>query len=156
MNGNQSRRPARQAEPRRLPPLALPVDRVLDTHARQGLRARFTFDPDDPWVVTVAFLVEAGPQVTWQIGRGLLRHGLRSTSGNGDVKVWRAGRGEQPTAWLRLDSHGLSALFEMPLPPLAAWLDRTYQLVPDEAEMAGVDWDSFLAGLLEDPEVPSA
>ncbi|MFD0391915.1 hypothetical protein ACFQ3Z_00890 [Streptomyces nogalater] len=49
----------------------------------------------------------------------------------------------------------MAALFELPIPPLAAWLEHTYSLVPAGEELTGVDWDATAADLLRGPAAPS-
>ncbi|MFJ6070922.1 SsgA family sporulation/cell division regulator [Streptomyces sp. NPDC093065] len=132
--------------------LSLELHRMVSSQAWESVRGEFEFDPDAPLLVSITFFIdEDGPRVTWQVGRDLLDQGLRSTSGIGDVQVWPSYLGEEESAWLQLSSYDVTALFEMPAPPLAEWLERTYQIVPAGAEMSRLDPDAFLAGLLGDP-----
>ncbi|MFB6891355.1 SsgA family sporulation/cell division regulator [Kitasatospora sp. NPDC056327] len=144
--------------------LTLDIERVLGLRARQEVRAEFRYDPAHPLLVSVEFTAEGGPRVRWRIGRDLLHRGLHEPSGLGDVRLRpadaaapaarpdpatdRAGAGGRPTAWLRLVSADTAALFELPVLPLAAWLERTYTLVPAGAELDGLDWDATTAALL--------
>ncbi|MEU9174281.1 hypothetical protein AB0D34_42080 [Streptomyces sp. NPDC048420] len=59
--------------------------------------------------------------------------------------------GERPSSWLLFESEELSALFEVPIAPLAEWLDATYRSTPAKAEMDGLDRDGFLRELLDGP-----
>ncbi|MFD7408950.1 SsgA family sporulation/cell division regulator [Streptomyces sp. NPDC059866] len=104
--------------------------------------------PDSPFVVCVEFAVEGGPRVRWRIGRDVLKQGLYSTSGLGDVRMWPSNPQERATAWLQLASGDMAALFELPVSPPAEWLEYTYELVPAGSELAGVDWDAATADLL--------
>ncbi|MGW0812858.1 SsgA family sporulation/cell division regulator [Streptomyces viridiviolaceus] len=128
--------------------LRLDIERVLGVCARQAVGAEFRFSPEAPWSVSVELLVEDGPCVRWRIGRELLHQGLHSMSGLGDVQMWPSHLEERATSWLQLCSGDMAALFELPVPPLADWLERTYELVPAGRELAGVDWDVATAGLL--------
>ncbi|MEU6290932.1 SsgA family sporulation/cell division regulator [Streptomyces sp. NPDC046988] len=128
--------------------LSLDVERVLDVSARQTVRAEFSFDPRSPLVVCVDLLVQGGPRVRWRIGRDLLEQGLHSVSGLGDVRMWPSNAGDRATAWLQLCSGDMAALFELPVQPLAEWLEHTYEMVPAGQELAGVDWDVASVGLL--------
>ncbi|MCC3776431.1 SsgA family sporulation/cell division regulator [Streptomyces sp. UNOB3_S3] len=136
--------------------LTLDIERVLSASARQAIRAEFRFDPRVPLIVCVEFGVEGGPRALWRIGRDLLRQGLRSRSGIGDIQIWPSNPEnlEDPenraTAWLQLVSGDMAALFELPIPPLSEWLDHTYELVPAGDELSGVDWDVTTADLLTD------
>ncbi|MFE6888477.1 SsgA family sporulation/cell division regulator [Streptomyces sp. NPDC057694] len=137
------------------PRLTLDIERVLGVRARQAIRAEFRFDPASPLVVSVEFVAEGGPRVLWRIGRDLLQEGLYGVSGLGDVKVWPSGPQAGSTARLQLASGDMAALFELPVPPLAAWLAHTYELVPAGQELAGVDWDVTAADLLHGPRAHS-
>ncbi|MFI7386620.1 SsgA family sporulation/cell division regulator [Streptomyces sp. NPDC049813] len=138
----------RPAPPERSPELVLDIARVLGVAARQAVRAEFRFDAAAPLTVRVGLSVEGGPHVAWRIGRDLLRQGLYSASGLGDVQIWPvyAAR-EAAVARLQLASGDMAALFELPVPPLARWLEHTYALVPAGRELAAVDWDVATAEL---------
>lgn len=131
--------------------LALDIERVLGVATRQAVRAEFRFDPRSPWSVAVQFLVEDGPRASWRIGRGVLQQGLYSLSGLGDVRMWPSSPRSRATAWLQLASGDMAALFELPVPALAEWLEHTYELVPAQHELAGVDWDAAGADLFRGP-----
>ncbi|MYT71764.1 MULTISPECIES: SsgA family sporulation/cell division regulator [unclassified Streptomyces] len=138
------------------PHLVLDIERVLDVSARQAVRAEFRFDPGSPLVVHVELLIEDGPCVLWRIGRDLLHQGLYSVSGLGDVRIWSTRpEGDPATARLQLASGDMAALFELPVPPLAEWLEHTYELVPAGQELSAVDWDVATADLLQDPTAQS-
>lgn len=155
MSGNE---PGVQA-PRTAPPgrldLTLDIERVLGVSARQPVRAEFRFTPESPLIVSVELLVEGGPRVLWRIGRDLLQQGLYSISGLGGVRMWPSQLEDGATAWLQLAAGDMAALFELPVPPLARWLERTYHLVPAGQELAGVDWDVATADLLPAQGAPS-
>lgn len=151
MSGNGPDAQARRAGSNDGLELTLDIERVLDVRVRQPVRAHFRFDPQSPLAVGVEFLVAGGPRVAWRIGRDLLRQGLHSVSGLGDVQVWPSHPDVGATARLRLASRDMAALFELPAPALAAWLDRTYELVPAGHELAGIDWDAATTDLLKSP-----
>lgn len=155
MSGNQSGVQACRTASHGRPELTLHIERVLDVSARQTIRADFRFDPESPLVVCVELLIEGGPRVLWRIGRDLLEQGLYSMSGLGDVQIWPSNLEERATAWLQLANGDMAALFELPVPPLAEWLERTYELVPAGHELAGVDWDVATADLLQSPGTDS-
>jgi starvation-inducible DNA-binding protein len=143
----RARRPA-SSGPREL---TLYIQRVLGVSVRQAIRAEFGFDPASPLVVCVRFVIEGGSPVVWRIGRDLLRQGLHSMSGLGDVTIWPADLAEGATARLRLASGDMAALFELPVAPLARWLEHTYELVPAGHELASVDWETTTTELLGGP-----
>ncbi|MEU6840393.1 SsgA family sporulation/cell division regulator [Streptomyces sp. NPDC046716] len=148
MSGHEPGVPSGGGVPDRRPRLILDIERVLGVRARQAITADFLFDPAAPLVVSVEFVAEAGPRVRWRIGRDLLQEGLSSMSGLGDVRVWPAAPQSGATVRMQLASGDMAALFELPLPPLAAWLAHTYELVPAGQELADVDWDVTAADLL--------
>lgn len=150
MSGNRPDAQARRTGPYDSPELVLDIERVLDVSARQAVRAEFRFDPESPLTVCVELNVEGGPRVLWRIGRDLLHQGLYSVSGLGDVRMWPTDPLEPTTARLQLASRDMAALFELPVQPLAGWLENTYRRVPAGQELAGIDWDSATADLLQD------
>ncbi|WP_338704129.1 SsgA family sporulation/cell division regulator (plasmid) [Streptomyces sp. Q6] len=144
--------PQARSAPELVPSLYLDLDQMIDEFTRQPITATFRFDPDMPAVIAVEFVTERGPGLVWRIGRGLLHRGLTAMSGCGDVRMWPMAPGERRSAWLLLESTEEEALLEVPIPPLADWLDATYRIVSAEREMAGLDWDGFLMELLDGPE----
>ncbi|MFF3503249.1 SsgA family sporulation/cell division regulator [Streptomyces sp. NPDC003247] len=150
MSGNRPDVQARRTGPSDSLELVLDIERMLDVSARQAVRAEFRFDPRSPLTVSVEFLVEGGPCVLWRIGRDLLHQGLYSVSGLGDVRIWPTHPEDRTTARLQLTSLDMAALFELPVRPLAEWLEHTYELVPAGQELAEIDWDSATADLLRD------
>ncbi|MDX3094931.1 SsgA family sporulation/cell division regulator [Streptomyces sp. ME01-24h] len=135
--------------------LSLDIHRVLDGFARQPTSAEFRFDPESPLIVTLKLTVEQGVSVTWRISRELLHTGLHAVSGSGDVRVWPARSGDRDMAWLLLDGRDMSALFELPIPPVEHWLKEISRIMPPEADTDGLDWDAFLAEVLDAPGPPS-
>ncbi|QDN75307.1 SsgA family sporulation/cell division regulator [Streptomyces sp. S1A1-7] len=154
MHRDQSPLQARSA-PELIPSLFLDLDQMVDEFTPLPIRAEFRFDPDMPAVITVEFLAERGPSLIWRVGRELLHRGLTSMSGCGDVRMWPALPRERPSSWLLLESQEVEALFEVPVAPLAEWLDVTYRVTSAEAEMDGLDWENFLVELLDGPGAPS-
>ncbi|PKV89963.1 SsgA family sporulation/cell division regulator [Streptomyces sp. TLI_146] len=140
--------------PHARPRLTLAIERVLGVSARQAVSAVFGFDLASPLVVSTEFTVEGGPCARWHIGRDLLRQGLYARSGLGAVQIWPSHPGDRTTARLQLVSGDMAALFELPTPPLAQWLEHTYRLVPAGDELCGVDWSATAADLLAGPRAP--
>jgi Streptomyces sporulation and cell division protein, SsgA len=151
MNGDQSGLRDRRTVPQGPPALSLRIQRWLGEGAEQSVRAEFRFDPEVPMIVSITFTPGHGPSVIWHIGREVLAHGLHEDSGEGDVQVWPS-EFHDHLAWLMLESRGVGAFFQMPVQPLADWLDATYEAVPEETEMDTLDWDGFIAELLASPE----
>lgn len=152
VNESEVRERRRASGPSRL---TLDAERLLGVRTRQPVRAEFRFDARAPLTVSVDFVVDRGPRARWSIGRDLLGQGLHSMSGLGDVKMWPSKQTGRTTAWLRLASGDMAALFELPAAPLAQWLECIYETVPAGAELEGLDWDVAAAEVLGDPEARS-
>lgn len=155
MSGNRHGEVGSPTQAARVPSLSLNIRRVLESNScRQAVRATFHYDLNAPLVVTVTFRVHnSRKNVTWRIGRDLLYEGLFALSGIADVQVWPTDHEEWQTAWLKIGSRSATALFELPAPPLAEWLEDTYALVPPGQESVYLDWDAFAASLVTDPDV---
>ncbi|MET9352951.1 SsgA family sporulation/cell division regulator [Streptomyces sp. NPDC006617] len=138
-----------------LPLLSLNLTRVVGILECADVRAEFQYDPDTPLLVALTFVLEDGPRIVWHVGRDLLHEGLHTMSGIGDIQVWPGYPAGQESAWLQISSYGATALFQLPVPPLAQWLAYTYRLVPAGTEASRLGTDEFLAGLFDGPE-PSA
>ncbi|MEV7080934.1 SsgA family sporulation/cell division regulator [Streptomyces sp. NPDC093516] len=150
MSSNQSGGRTARTETRSSHELVLGIERVLNVSARQPVRAQFRFDTEFPLIIGVEFLIEDGPRALWRIGRDLLQQGLYSVSGLGDVQMWPAHLEDRAIARLRLASGNMAALFELPIPPLAEWLEDTYRAVPAAQELSGLDWEGATADLFQE------
>ncbi|PSM42904.1 SsgA family sporulation/cell division regulator [Streptomyces dioscori] len=122
---------------------------MLGVSARQAVTAEFRFSQQSPLTVSVEFVVAGGPRVRWRIGRDLLRQGMYSMSGLGDVQMWPSDLEGRSTARLQLSSGDMAALFELPTESLAQWLERTYELVPAGKELDAFDWSFTTADLVQ-------
>jgi hypothetical protein len=66
-------------------------------------------------------------------------------SGGGEVTLWPApGHGDGPSVFCLRVGAARTALFELPVAPVADWLAGTYTLVPAGSELDGADWDLLL------------
>ncbi|MEV6793343.1 SsgA family sporulation/cell division regulator [Streptomyces sp. NPDC051320] len=116
-----------------------------------ALLARFEYAPADPFVVTLTLGVGEAEQACWRLSRELLQAGMDARAGMGDVRVWPApGRGVSGTLRLRIGPEGDGALFEVDRSRLAAWLSRTFDVVPPQREGEHVDWDAEARHLIAD------
>ncbi|WP_367125580.1 SsgA family sporulation/cell division regulator [Streptomyces phytohabitans] len=126
----------------------LDLSLVLSPRWMVPLRACFSYHAEDPYVVLLDFYRDTRKPVRWVFARHLLTAGLKSSAGQGDVRVWRSACGSQ--VGLRLISDQGDALFMMPATALTEWLDRTYRLVPPGEEAGFLDVDASLDRLLEE------
>ena len=121
---------------------------LLPGAAARPMRAALRYDPIDPYAVTITFHVGVTDVVAWTFARQLLTDGLTSLTGVGDVQVWPTSAVGSPVVCLSLCSPSGKALFEAPRPALAAFLNKTYDVIPAGAEAGQVDVAAELALLL--------
>jgi hypothetical protein len=138
----------------------IPV-RLVKNGVHIPLPALFTYSASRPYEVRVAFLTGEPEPVTWTFGRDLLREGLERPSGPGDVHIapspyarsaYPLGLPERQLAMKVTSPHG-DASFLMNWDEVAAFLNRTYNLVPAYSEGTHLDIDADLVALLGDPEL---
>lgn len=118
---------------------ALPVDCELRYDASDGLAVTAIFS-----TVTQT--------VSWTFARSLLDEGRHRPTGEGDINV-RPALDEQGHAVVsvQLRSPDGTAVLRAPAADVTGFLDLTKHLVPAGGEMADVDIDSVIAGLLVEP-----
>lgn len=119
----------------------LGVRLVVPDSTRIPLRASLRYTATDPYAVRVAFHTGIDEEVEWIFARELLTVGVVCHSGEGDVRVWPAHGEDGDEINIALSSPSGNALFEVPLPQLAEFLQRTYCVVPagDETRFVNVD-----------------
>jgi hypothetical protein len=121
----------------------------------------------DPYAVRMAFHVGADEPVEWIFARDLLAAGIESRQGEGDVQVWPSARSCAESE--NLDMSGAAdingdingkvlnielsspfgqAHFEAPAKAMAAFLKRTYHIVPAGKESGFIDIETELNELL--------
>ncbi|WP_329156873.1 SsgA family sporulation/cell division regulator [Streptomyces sp. NBC_01717] len=147
MTENQHDPRARQFGRQGVAPLSLDIYQLWSSF-RRPIQADFRFDPDDPLVVTVAFLPKDEPPVMWRVCRQLLYSGLVENSGIGDVQVWPVRIRQRWVVRIRLQARGMSALFEADRQCLEDWLHDTDAAVPMGEELNSLDWDAATSYLL--------
>ncbi|MEU7783223.1 MULTISPECIES: SsgA family sporulation/cell division regulator [unclassified Amycolatopsis] len=106
--------------------------------------AELAYDTRDPYAVAV--VLHAGPSaVRWLFGRDLLADGLLARCGDGDVRIGPAG--DPALVVVELNSPDGAAVLEAPAKEIAAFLDRTYDVVPAGSESDWFDFDTELEKL---------
>ncbi|WP_371479082.1 SsgA family sporulation/cell division regulator [Kitasatospora sp. NBC_00315] len=122
---------------------------ALGDDAVGDVRTRFRFDPHRPYEVLLTFHLGRPDEADWVFSRDLLRAGLTTLSGHGDVKLWPAYCPcHGSTLHVALESPHGSALLEVARPTVQAWLERTYAQVSAAAEAAYGPTDAHFAALL--------
>ncbi|GAB3193326.1 SsgA family sporulation/cell division regulator [Geodermatophilus arenarius] len=112
--------------------------------------AALSYAVRDPFAVRIGFGEGgevAADGITWLVGRELLAAGLERPAGDGDVRIWPA-RTTGDVLYLHLRAPSGEALFELSRATVAAFLQRTEELVPSGQETAALDVDDALAALL--------
>ncbi|MFE2578722.1 SsgA family sporulation/cell division regulator [Streptomyces sp. NPDC059378] len=123
--------------------IQLVVARTYALPMRMSLR----YEPTDPYVVRAAFSTDTDELAEWVLGRDLLADGLTGAAGSGNIRVWATvGRGDQ-AMYIVLGSPAGTALLEVPVQDVKAFLEDTQTLVPRGTESGHIDWDIELANL---------
>jgi hypothetical protein len=126
------------------------------------LVASMFYSDGDPYAVRMAFHVGTDEPVEWIFARDLLAAGIESRHGEGDVHVWPSPAScpesdldltgsAQPgdkVLNIELSSPFGQAHFEAPAQAMAAFLRRTYQIVPAGQESRYIDIEAELNDLL--------
>jgi hypothetical protein len=126
---------------------------VLGAHRALTVKATLTYDDSNPYAVTAAFHTDEG-DITWIFGRDLLRDGLLSPVGDGDVAIWPTHQEGHEALCLSLSSPTGSALLEGDISLVREFLDEAYLRVPSGRETIHLDVDGALADLLGDGTSP--
>ncbi|MGW7647133.1 SsgA family sporulation/cell division regulator [Streptomyces bobili] len=112
-----------------LPMLLHLEERESLAHA-SSLHARLTYRVSDPYAVEARFRADDHGETVWIFARELLRDGLESTSGLGDVTVWPGtGTRGRPRIFVRLSSPEGSALLSAEDADVRAFLEAGSNLV---------------------------
>ena len=125
--------------------------RLSNPQAPAEVSALFCYDGRDPFAVRIMLGVAGSgteDRVTWLVARDLLRAGLDSPTGDGDVRVGPTA--EADGLFLHLRTPAGEALMELSRAALATFLSATETLVPFGSEQSATDWDHELVVLLSD------
>jgi hypothetical protein len=125
----------------------LVVDLVVPGGPPLPVTSQVSYDPSDPYAVTLRFLVEGDQWVTWIFARGLLEAGITAEVGEGDVQVWPGERDGARCVYLHTRSPHGAATFVLPLTVVVEFLLNTFAVVPSGTEGDFVDLDAEIARL---------
>lgn len=109
--------------------------------------ANFSYSAHDPLSVTAEFHA-AGSTVQWVFARDLLHSGTMSPVGDGDVTCWPATVSGKKTICIALRSPSGQALLEAPAEQIDAFLQRSFDAVPEGTESAHLDIDAVIDEIL--------
>ena len=117
------------------------------------LVASLSYSTEDPYATRIAFHVGLDEPVEWIFARELLAKGIEERTGLGDVQVWPAAESADGVPGqvlnIELSSPFGQAHFEAPIAEVSAFLQRTYQVVPEGQEGQHVDVEAELSELLD-------
>ena len=117
--------------------------------ATEHLDGEFSYDPADPYAVTMKLEARCG-SVTWTFARELLAEGVYAPTGDGDVQVWPclSNTGEAVVI-VELCSPDGTALLQTDSRAVQRFITSTYDAVPAGGESSHVSIDDLVTQLLE-------
>ena len=122
----------------------VPLNLLIPDETPMRVPVTFSYCQQDSYAVTLNFFEYGHPDhVRWIFARDLLANGLIDYAGGGDVEVKREGS----VVLIRVSSPEGYAMLEADHAMLAAFLDRTYSMVPIGTEC--FDADGVIAFLLD-------
>jgi hypothetical protein len=108
-----------------------------------AVNAELRYYCEDPYAIQMLLSVDQSPAICWTFGRELLMTGVTMPTGLGDVQVYPTHDG----VIVELRSGGAAAKLLAHTPDIAAFTDRTLELVPLGNEMDHYDLDRQLGSL---------
>lgn len=111
------------------------------------LPVNLRYSATDPYAVRAVFSGD-GMEVEWVFARDLLRQGLSTPTGDGDVHVWPSWGTGRELLMISLTSPDGQAVLEAGADDVRSFLDRTAAVVPDGQESEFLDLDAALTRLL--------
>ncbi|MCS0603038.1 SsgA family sporulation/cell division regulator [Streptomyces sp. LP11] len=131
------------------PYLDLTVQLVLGAAAAVPVGVRLGYDPADPLAVRLDFHGASEAVPPWFLSRDQLRGGLRTPTGEGNVRVCPPCACHGPgTVRIVLRGREGAAVLYVPAAPLRGWLAGTFAAVPAGTEGTLIHWDEVVTELL--------
>jgi len=124
----------------------LTLTMVLGADAEVPVPASFHYSALEPLAVTVDFVGDT--IVQWVFARELLQVGMTRPVGEGDVTCWPGTTDTGRVVCIALRSPTGEALLEAPADDVAAFLQRSYEVVPAGREAEHLDIDDLISNLL--------
>ena len=110
------------------------------------LGTSFSYDPTDPWAVTMVVDSVSGP-VRWTFARELISNGMYEPTGDGDVHVWPClDTDGKAVVIVELDTTAGSTLLQFPARAIHEFVSASLAAVPAGTEQH--DIDAWLVQLL--------
>ena len=112
---------------------------TVNAEKDHDLSATFSFDPADPWAVTMALDTASG-EVRWTFARNLLVEGQYEPVGDGDVHVWPClSPSGEAVVIVELDSPAGETLLQFPTRAVQDFVYAALDVVPLGEETVDVD-----------------
>jgi hypothetical protein len=103
------------------------------------LSAEFSYNPSDPWAVTMSLGTVAGP-VAWIFARELLIEGQFEPTGDGDVHVWPClSPSGEAVVIVELDAPSGETLLQFPTRAIQDFVYAALEAVPAGSESSNID-----------------
>jgi hypothetical protein len=119
---------------------------TVEAEQDHDLSAEFSYNPADPWAVSMTLSTLAGP-VTWTFARDLLLEGQYEPTGEGDVHVWPClSPCGEAVVIVELDAPSGETLLQFPTRAIQDFIYAALSAVPLGSESSNID--SWLDGLL--------
>lgn len=124
------------------------MELVDEEGSSAAIDTELTYDPADPFAVTIVFKSDDG-DVRWTFGRDLLVTGQYEPIGAGDVQVWPCLAADgSAVVILELCSPAGGVLIQAPSRDVHQFVTRVLHSVPLGAELENVDLDAEIDALL--------
>lgn len=113
------------------------------------LQAEFTYDPTDPYAVSLSTSADDRP-IVWTFARDLLSQGLAEPTGEGDVHVFPGALEEgTQTILVDLSSNDGKALLAADRTHIEAFVTMSHEMVTPGSERDHLDIDAAIALILQ-------
>lgn len=116
--------------------------------AEEAVATTLRYSAAEPFLIRARFRLDGGRTVEWVLSRELLRDGVVTAAGLGDIRFFPGDDG----LLVELRSHQGRAFLHGALEPFTDFVAQTYALVPAGAEDRFYSLDDELSQLLADPD----
>jgi hypothetical protein len=110
--------------------------------------ADLSYDPADPFAVSISLRTDGSPAVDWVVSRDVLADGLVAPAGDGDIGVWPSTSRGATVVCLSLSSPDGQALLFGAHADVCDFVERTFAEVAAGSEAELVDMDALVDYLL--------
>lgn len=121
--------------------MVVDIDRTVDVPCTLDYRA------EEPFAVRATFRTGVA-DIEWSFARDLLAEGMTRPSGEGDIVIWPETGHRTQLVLMALNSPSGQAVLEADREVVAAFLNRTYDLVPAGTESVELDIDRWISQIL--------